>query len=325
MERTMMKSYKMLLCISIIVLSSISLHAEKYAGEIFRMGAGVDNFALGSTGITNINSPSASYWNAALLNYYQDNAFEVMHAEEFGGQIKYDTFSGVLGKSSHIGFVITRIGYGNIPLTKLENDSLPPSVDNQPVVYKTVTNSDYIAYFGIGRIYNEKISYGITPKIAYRTLAEHSGYGFGADLGGYYHMNDNTNVGVRVADFFTTQLFWQNGTHEIANPSLDLEINHGMKLTKAQIPVAGYLRAEIMAEGREEATMVSAGPMSLDLHGGIEVQPISSVKVMGGYDAGNITAGINITYWILSIHYAYKQLPKDDLESCQRISMGLRF
>ena len=38
--------------IILILLLSISLNAEKYAGEIFRMGAGVRNFALGNTGLT---------------------------------------------------------------------------------------------------------------------------------------------------------------------------------------------------------------------------------------------------------------------------------
>jgi len=317
--------YKTIACIFALALMTLSLSAEKYAGEIFKMGAGVNNYALGSTGITDTEGSSAAYWNAALLNYHSDNSFEAMHAEEFGGQIKYDTFSGVLGKGNRIAVVITRIGYGDIPLTKLENDSLPPSAHNQPVAYKTVSNSDYIAYIGFGRTLNSRISYGFTPKIAYRYLAEHSGYGFGADLGAYMQVRENWAVGARLADFFTTQLLWENGTHEIVNPSLDLETNYGMKITKAQIPIRGFLRTEIMTESRNEAAMASAGPFSVDIHAGLEVQPMSNVKIMAGYDAENFTAGIGITYRILSLQYAYKQEPKEDLDSCQRISLGLRF
>jgi hypothetical protein len=320
-----MKINRIAFILCTLLILSFSLYADKYAGEIFKMGAGVNNFALGSTGVTDTNGSSAAYWNPALLTYHHDNTFEVMHAEEFAGLVKYDTFSGILGKTNRIAFVITRIGNNNIPLTHLENDSLPPSVDNQPITYKTVNNSDYIAYIGFGRTINDKLSIGMTPKIAYRSLAEHSGYGFGADLGGYYQIQDNWSVGARLADFFTTQLFWQNGTHEIVNPSLDLETQYGIKVTKAKIPVIAYLRTEIMSEGRKEMATTSMGPISMDYHAGLEVKPISNITLMAGYDVQNITAGMSITYRIISLQYAYKQEPKADLESCQRISIGIKF
>ncbi len=313
------------LVIGLMLILNVSLHADKYAGEIFKMGAGVNNFAKGSTGITDIQGTSAAYWNAALLNYHHDNSFEVMHAEEFGGIVRYDTFSGILNKTNRIAFVITRIGNTNIPLTRLENDSLPPSVDNQPVTYKTISNSDYIAYIGFGREINSRLSIGMTPKIAYRSLAEHSGYGFGADLGGYFQISNSWSMGARFADFFSTQVFWQNGTHEVVNPSLDIETQFGMKITKAKIPIKTYLRAEILSEGRKQMATTSFGLFSMDYHAGLEIQPISSIKLLAGYDVGNLTAGMSITYRILSFQYAYKQEPKTDLQSCQRISLGIQF
>jgi hypothetical protein len=317
--------YRIVLVICIILVLHINLHAEKYAGEIFKMGAGVNNFAMGSTGITDLHGASAAYWNAALLPYHHDNTFEIMHAEEFAGMVKYDTFSGVIGKSNRIAFVITRIGNSNIPLTTLENDSLPPSANNQPISYKTISNSDYMFYIGFGNMITSKLSLGITPKIAYRSLAEHSGYGFGADIGGYYKIQENWSVGARLADYFSTQLFWQNGTHEIVDPSLDIETQYGVQLTKEKIPVKGYFRTEILSEGRKKMATTSLGAISMDYHAGIEVQPIANIKLMAGYDVQNFTAGMSVTYRIVSFQYAYKQEPKADLQSCQRISIGIRF
>jgi hypothetical protein len=64
-----MKTYRTLLLLLLLGLFSSSLCAEKYAGEIFRMGAGVRNFALGSTGITDTNGYAPAYWNPALMPY----------------------------------------------------------------------------------------------------------------------------------------------------------------------------------------------------------------------------------------------------------------
>ena len=169
-----------ILCMVLLIVSVLS--AEKYAGEIFRMGAGVRNFALGRTRVSDYKSPAIAYWNAALLQKVENNSVSFMHSEEFDGMLKYDIVTAVWGNESKLGLVVSRIGINDIPLTKLYDPSQPISENNMPYVYKTVDDSDYIVYFGISRKLADKLVLGITPKFAYCTLAEESGYGFGDDL-----------------------------------------------------------------------------------------------------------------------------------------------
>ncbi|MDP8203711.1 MAG: hypothetical protein P9L95_04175, partial [Candidatus Tenebribacter mawsonii] len=113
-----MKTFKIVIII-IILLVALELSATKYAGEIFQIGAGVRNFALGNCGVTDVNSSSLAYWNSALLTLVNDNRFELMHAEEYSGLLSYDTAAAIWGETNKFSVVLTRIGIDDIPLTKV--------------------------------------------------------------------------------------------------------------------------------------------------------------------------------------------------------------
>lgn len=74
------------------------------------MGASVRNMALGRTGLTDIETTSKAYWNASLLAIQDNHQFEIMHAEEYNGNLQYDIFSGNIGNKNNIGFMITELG-----------------------------------------------------------------------------------------------------------------------------------------------------------------------------------------------------------------------
>ena len=308
-----------LILICLLLLLGEGLFATKYAGEIFDMGAGVRNFALGGCGVSDPNGIALAYWNAALLNKIDENKFELMHAEEYMGLLKYDTFSAILGKKLNLGFVLTRIGINDIPLTKLEDPDQPVSNDNRPYKYKTITNSDLVAYFGLSRKVGE-YNLGFTTKLAYRSLAEESGYGFGADVSAYYDISENWLIAARLRDFFTTQIFWANGTHEIVNPGLDLETNYLYKIRGLSLPLKFYLRTSFYSEGREEAATLALGFLSFDPHLGIEIGIHPQFQIFAGFDIENLTTGfsLNIKNWL--INYSFEHIP--ELESSHRISIG---
>ncbi|MBW6515825.1 MAG: hypothetical protein K0B81_04305 [Candidatus Cloacimonetes bacterium] len=298
------------------------LTAEKYAGEIFRMGAGVRNFALGNTGLTDYQTASIAYWNPALLakTEGQGSSFELMHAEEFMGLVTYDTFSAVWGERARYALVLSRIGINNIPLTRLPNPDEPVSVDNQPYHYKTVNNSDYILYLGFYRHLGSYVI-GFTPKLAYRTLAETSGYGFGADISTYFDLHHNLLLGMKLRDFFSTQIFWSNGTHEIVNPGLDFEFSYYFATpligSRSRI-IAG---TEIIAEGREEAATIHLGLLSFDYHFGLEIPIPDYVNLYAGYDIENFTAGISVNISQFQINYSFKH--NTEIDNSHRVSIGL--
>ena len=83
--------------IALVLLITVNLLAEKYAGEIFNMSISPRNSALGGCGLTDDDTFSPAYWNSALLTEISNNKYELMHAEEYSGLLKFDTFSGIFG------------------------------------------------------------------------------------------------------------------------------------------------------------------------------------------------------------------------------------
>jgi len=302
----------LLLCISV-------LDAEKYAGEIFRIGAGVRNYALGNTGVSDYNSTSLAYWNASLLSKGDTNGFELMHSEEFMGEVSYDTFSAIWGDNYRYSFVLSRIGINNIPITRLPDPNKPVSPDNQPYKYKTVNNADYIAYIGLYRKLGAYVV-GLTPKIAYRTLADTDGFGFGADISTYFDLHQHILLGINVRDFFTTQVFWENGTHETVNPGVDLEFNISFPNYLFNNRATLYIGTELMTEGRKEAATHNINDISLDYHFGLELPLPEYVNLYAGYDVDSLTTGLSLNISQFQLNYAFKY--NTELDNSHRVSIG---
>ena len=309
-----------LIILSIFLLGTIHLSATKYAGEIFRMGSGVRNFALGNCGISDVDAYGLAYWNPALIAKTEGNKFELMHAEEYMGLLTYDTFSAIWNKQFSV--VITRIGIDDIPLTKVPNDTLEVGFDNRPYKYKSVNNSDFVVYLGFYRkIGNYHI--GLTPKFAYRHLAEENGFGFGADISSFYEFLDNLLIAFKIRDFFSTQILWGNGTHEIVNPGFDLESNYKFLMPLINLNSQVLAGTEIHTDGRKETATIAAGFLSFDFHFGLEVNLHKNADVYFGYDVDNFTTGLSLKIknkW--KINYSFEQ-DSEDLENSHRISIGL--
>ena len=298
-----------------------NLSAAKYAGEIFRMGAGVKNFALGNCGLTDENSYALAYWNSALLTKATKNKFEIMHAEEYMGLLTYDTASAIWGNEHKFSIVMTRIGIADIPLTKLTDPANEPDSLNRPYEYKSVNNSDFVVYFGFARkIGNYYL--GFTPKIAYRYLAEESGFGFGADISTFFEYSEKWLFALKIRDFFTTQILWGNGTHEIVNPGFDLEAKYKFIFPLIKRASNFYTGFEVFTENRGNASSISLGFLSFDPHLGLEMNIHKKADLYLGYDVNHFTSGISIGYRNWKINYSL-ELDTNDLDNSHRVSISL--
>lgn len=297
----------------IIVIIIAPLAADKYAGEIFRMGAGVDNFALGNTGLTNRTSAGLAYWNPAFLAEGKDNHFEIMHAEEYNGLLQYDVISATFGNK--ISFVVTRIGIDDIPLTKWDETT------NRPYVYKNVNNSDLALFVGFQRnILGRNI--GFTPKLAYRNLADETGFGFGLDISSYYDVSPNWIIAGKLHDIFTTQIIWSTDTSETVYPGLDLETAYSFQIpgiNKTSQILAG---TDIYTESRDYAATTSLGALSADYHLGLATNIHPRADLLLGYDVNMLTTGLRLNYKNWFVNYAFKY--NTELDNSHRISMELK-
>jgi hypothetical protein len=311
---------KKIIILLLVATLATTLIADKYAGEIFRMGSGVRNSALGNCGLTDLNSANLAYWNSALLALNPDKKLELMHAEEYSGLLKYDLFSAVLGKKQRFAFTIARIGIDDIPLTKLADENSAVNYNNRPYEYKSVNNADIVMYFGMARKAGNYYL-GFTPKIAYRNLAEESGFGFGADISTFYQINSKLMLAANLRDFFTTQILWGNGTHEFVNPSLQLEGQYSLLLPLIEKKGKLYLGTDLYAEDRDFASTTSFSLFSLDYHAGLEMNILPNFDLLLGYDINNLTAGLTFGYRRWQFNYAFEQ--DSELENSHRISVGL--
>jgi hypothetical protein len=319
-----LKTYIVLIGLSLLLLP-VWLNSAKYTGEIFQLEPGVANQAMGNTGLTNPEALSATWWNPALLALPGKNGLELMHAEQFEGLMQFNHAAAIFGTQNRIGLTITHIGIDDVKLTRLINEHDTLSATNQPYVWKKVNNNDLMAYLGIGRSIRPNLHLGVSPKLAYRSLAQHNGFGFGADLGLLWEIKSNLSLGCVAKDVISTQVIWENGTWETALPSLQTELGYRTTVLKQAVPIQFAIGIESLFEGRKEAAAVHAGPWSGDFHVGAAIRPIPQVKIMTGYDADAFTAGLGFSISKISLDYAIKLGSEDDLGYSQRISAGWRW
>lgn len=311
-----------------IFFSFDNLYSAKYAGEIFKMGAGVRNFALGKTGLTDTNSPALAYWNSALLLSNDTHRFELMHAEEFNGLLKYDSFSGSLGKNQAIAFSLSRIAVNNVAITRLPNPDEDISETNRPYKYKSVNNADYILYVGFAR-YIGGLPVGFAPKLIYRNLANTPAYGFGADISTYYEVSERLFLAFKIRDIIPSQIYWDNGTRESVNTGFDFETKisgNFLFLTKDKelgYPLSVYINTEINTEGIRKNSFLNIGDVSFDMHLGAELRVHPMISFLAGYDIEYFTSGLELNYRQFLLNYAFKH--NSDLDNSHRFSIGYLF
>ncbi len=306
--------------ILIFLIFAGELFATKYAGEIFNLGAEVKSQARGNTGLTDVNNFAPAYWNSALLPKIEQNKFELMHSEEYGGLLNHDTFSGTFGKKQKFSITISRIGIDDIPLTKLENPQDSLYYGNRPYKFTSVNNADYIAYFGFAHKLAQR-EFGITPKFIFRDLATENAYGFGFDVSTLFQLKENILAALKARDLFTTQIFWSNGTHEFVNPSLDSEISLETKLPIFNRYTRFIIRSEFYGEKRSTASKFDLNLFSIDPHFGLEMKAHPNLLLLGGFDINKFTMGLAFKWKNWFINYAF--IHDTELENSQKISIGL--
>jgi hypothetical protein len=308
--------------IVVLLLLLMPLSATKYAGEIFAISPGVISTAMGGTGLTYTNSFAAGWWNPALLGIAPSQGVELMRSEHFEGLLNQNQLSLILGNNSRSSIIINHLDIDEVKLTQLENPLDSLSNENRPAVWKTVSNQDFILYGGLARQLKDNMYLGLSPKLAYRSLATNSGYAFGADLGLLWQLNDKAMLGANLRDFFSTQVLWESGEYELVSPNLDLELGYDFSPI-GKIPVHVALRSEILAEDRDAT--VEAGIISADFHAGLAIQPLPSLRILGGYDVDTFTAGIAVMHKSFGLNYAFRNNSPDGLGYSQRISASYQW
>ena len=334
---------KILILTAALLFSASSLNfsqtvLSKYAGEFMAIGIGGRPLGMGGAFVGIANDVTAGYYNPAGLANINYPQISLMHSEQFGNLVNYDYAAvGIpFGADLSFGLSIMRLGVDGIPDTRNalidgQTGELINDINNiyARLDYSRITefsNQDWAVYLTFSKRQSDKFYWGANVKIIKRDIAEFSATGVGFDVGAYYMPIENLSVGANMQDATTTLIAWDTGRNELVSPTL--------KLGGAYM-ITGFLGGYIMPvldfdvrfENRQFASNFNLGPVSFDMHAGVEVNIENLVYIRGGYnDVKQFTVGAGVKLPKLNIDYSFARFSEseiDRLPDSHRISLIL--
>ncbi len=296
----------------------------KYAGEFMSLGVGGRALGMGGAFVALANDVTAGYWNPAGLARINYPQIALMHDEQFGSLVNYDYGAVAMpfGANTSLGFSVIRLGVDDIPDTRNAGvyvDGKFSRIDPSLVTYFNA--ADWAFYFTYSKKQSDDFTYGANVKIIRRELGDNSATGIGFDVGVWYAPFDNLVLGANLQDITTTFLAWDTGTNELISPTMKVGSAYFIEAFGGRFAPA--VDFDIRFENRRYASTANIGPVSLDLHSGLEFQFKNLFALRLGYsDIKQLTLGGGIQLPKLSIDYSFAKFDgTNELGNTHRISM----
>ncbi len=304
----------------------------KYAGEFISLGVGARALSMGGAFVALANDVTAGYWNPAGLSHMVYPQVTLMHAEQFGSLVNYDYGAVAMpfGTNASLGLSIIRLGVDDIPDTRnagidqfgnLTYDINQFSrIDPERVQYFSA--ADWAFYFTYSKRISDEFSYGANVKFIRRELGSNSATGVGFDIGVWYAPFENVVFGANLQDVTTTFLAWDTGTNELISPTMKIGSAYFIDAFGGRFAPA--LDVDIRFENRRYASTANLGPVSLDLHTGLEYQFKGIVALRAGYnDVKQWSMGAGVKLPKLNIDYSFARFSGGEarLDDTHRISL----
>lgn len=288
---------------------SASLFAQdntpKYSNEFLSIGVSAKALGLSQSVVAGTDDATAGYWNpAGLLRIEPDLQIAIMHSEYFAGIAKYDYGSiahPLKDSVSAIAFSLIRFGVDDIPNTLylIEPDG---SINYDNIISFSVADYAFIGSYA-RRLKWNGLQVGGNVKIVHRIAGEFAtSWGFGLDAGAQLQKN-NWQFGAMARDITSTFNAWSfnftdqekdvlistgntvpDNSLEITTPKLILGASYLFHAGE-NFGLRPELDADFTTDGRRNV-LVSADPLSIDPHAGLEVNYKNFIYLRGG--VGNI-------------------------------------
>jgi hypothetical protein len=277
------------------------------------------------------NDVTAGYWNPAGLSHMMYPQITFMHDEQFGSLVNYDygAVAVPLDFNASLGLSVIRLGVDDIPDTRNAGVDVNGNLTYDPAQFSRIdparvtyfNAADWAFYFTYSKRQSDEFSYGANIKIIRRELGDNSATGIGFDLGVWYAPFDDIVLGANLQDATTTFMAWNTGTNELISPTM--KIGSAFFIEAFDGRFAPALDVDMRFENRRSASSAHLGPVSLDLHSGLEFQFRNLIAVRVGYsDVKQVTVGAGVALPKLSIDYTFaKFTPVDGLGDTHRISL----
>ncbi|MGE5436845.1 MAG: PorV/PorQ family protein [Syntrophothermus sp.] len=324
-----------------LLLSTSYIHSQtvfsKYAGEFLAIGVGGRPLGMGGAYTALSNDITAGYYNPAGLAHLDYPQISLMHDERYGNLVNYNYGAVAIPYGSDMSFALSimRLGIDDIPDTRdalidgvtkeviYNIDSSTARLDPSKVTY--FSNQDWAFYLSFAKRWSDKLYVGANVKIIRRDLAEYSATGFGFDVGAVYFPIENLSVGANVQDITTTLLAWSTGRNELITPTLKVGAAYGLDILWGRVTPA--FDFDIRFENRRFASNFNIGPVSFDMHVGLEYNFQNLFAIRAGYnDVKQYTIGAGVKLPKLNIDYSFAKFNMKELDrlpETHRISLIL--
>ena len=297
----------------------------KYAGEFMTLGAGARSAAMGETGTAYAGGASSAYWNPAALTDVREGAAALMHADRFGGVVKYDFLAAAQRFSDREVFAVTvfRLAVDDVPITTLQDPASPISPENIVLVDKWTSDSETAVMGTYAFLWKENWTLGVTGKILNKKVGDNIAFGLGFDVGTRYSFADDFHAGLRISDVTTTFIGWDTGHNEVLLPSMSVGVAKSFALPKMEADLVIAVDAGFRAENRGDADQFAFGAFSGGTHAGVEYIIKKTLSLRGGMDEERFTAGAGLKVGPAAVDYAYQS--HEGLGESHRVSLGFRW
>jgi hypothetical protein len=322
----------------VVVMMLISASAmgatgvAKYAGEFISLGVGGRALAMGGAFVALANDVTAGYWNPAGLSRINYPQITLMHDEQFGSLVNYDYGAVALpwGTNTSLGLSIIRLGVDDIHDNRFAGEDINGNPTTDPTVpgFRINPNKvtyfnavDWAFYFTYSRKESDEFSYGANIKLIRRELGQNAATGVGLDIGLWYTPFENMVLGANFQDVTTTFLAWNTGTNELISPTMKVGSAYFIEAFGGRFAPA--IDFDIRFENRRYASTANLGPVSFDLHSGMEFQFKNLVALRVGYsDVKQLTMGAGVQLPKLNIDYSFAKFDgTNQLGNTHRISL----
>jgi hypothetical protein len=327
-RRSLIPSFLMLVLLTTSVFSQGS--GNKYSGEFLAIGVGGRPLGMGGAFVSLVNDVTAGYWNPGALARINYPQLSLMHDERFGNLVNYDYGSIAIpfGPSTSVGLSIIRLGVDDVPNTKgawldLNNNGYFDAGDRLDYSkIKFFNAADWAVYLTYSKRQNEKLSYGVNLKVISRSIDDGSAWGIGFDVGAIYSFNDKFRLGANLQDISTTYLAWNTGRKELITPTAKVGGSYDIGIFKTG-RITPAVDFDVRFENRKFASLAHLGPVSFDMHAGLEYGFKDLFAVRVGYnDVKQLTLGAGVKLPKLNIDYSFAKFDNNDqLGNTHRISV----
>jgi len=303
----------------------------KYAGEFIAIGVGGRALGLGGAYTALATDVTAGYWNPAGLSHMEYPQLILMHDEQFGSLVNYDygAVAFPVGTSTSLGLSVIRLGVDDIPDTRNAAVDVNGNVTYDPNDLSRIDPSrvsyfnaaDWAFFLTYSKRQSEVFSYGANVKFIRRELGENSATGIGFDAAVWFRPFENASLGLNVQDITTTFLAWDTGTNELISPTMKIGAAYGIDAFEGRFtPVVDF---DVRFEGRKYASAANLGPVSFDIHSGLEFDYRNVIALRVGYsDIQQITFGGGLRLPKLAIDYTFAKFDgANQLGNTHRISL----